>query len=683
MSAPYLSDLSALVLPTSTAAPQLPTGAALAAATAQARIVVVDDEPLSCQGLADFLRQSGHTHVVSLALRDANTQALRDECADLVLLSLTPATRVSTRHGAGPVASESAFKLLQGMQADRQLRHVPVMALLAQDHLPSRLRALEWGATDVLVVPVHGKELRLRLRNTLAAKAFRDQLAHTDPLTGLPNRESLLMRTDWALKQALRHGTVGAVLHIGLDRFQHVNNALGPAVGDELLHAIGQRMVAGTRESDLLTHQRSGADKKALPHESGADADTGAVLARGSGDEFSVLLPRIERVEDAGLVAQRMISSLAEPFVVAGHELFVSCRIGICAFPADSADRDTVLQHASVAMRSARQMQAQTSNNGSGSGSGNGSGNGSAACAYRFFSAALNQQAVQRLGLERELRQALDNSEFTVHYQAQVALATGQLSGAEALVRWQHPQRGLLAPGEFVAVMEETGLIGRLGDWVLHEALRQWAAWRAQGWVLPQIAVNVSGLQLQQPGLSAKVMAALKDTGADAQALCLELTETAIIDSNPQVTQTLRAIRQLGVRLALDDFGTGYSSLTYLRRFDIDELKIDRSFVADCHSDSSSFESSAAITAAIIAMAHRLGLRVVAEGVETQQQLDFIRTQGADSFQGYLFARPLPPDAFAARFATQLATAPTAALKVGPSPAPTPAVTVLSAPVLL
>jgi EAL domain-containing protein (putative c-di-GMP-specific phosphodiesterase class I) len=224
------------------------------------------------------------------------------------------------------------------------------------------------------------------------------------------------------------------------------------------------------------------------------------------------------------------------------------------------------------------------------------------------------------------------------------------------LVRWLHPQRGLLGPGDFIAVMEETGLIGRLGDWVLHEALRQWQAWRVQGWVLPQIAVNVSGLQLQQASLTSKVRAALAATGADAEALCLELTETAIIDSHAQVTQTLHAIRQMGVRLALDDFGTGYSSLTYLRRFDIDELKIDRSFVTDCDPASPNFENSAAITAAIVVMAHRLGLRVVAEGVETPAQLDFIRAQGADSFQGYLFARPLPAEEFAALFAAHLAT---------------------------
>jgi diguanylate cyclase len=615
--------------PSSTFASTQP--AALSAAVAS-RIVIVDDEPLNILPLAEFLLSAGYEHVVGLSSAEATHQTLRDERADLVLLELS-------------TADEASFELLRQMQADRHLRHVPVLALMTQDDQRQRLRALALGVADVLRKPVHPEELSLRLRNILAAKAHRDQLAHTDPLTGLPNRDSLLSRTDWALKQALRHGTVGAVLHIGLDRFAHVNNALGPMVGDELLHAVSERLVGGMRDSDMVI-RNSGA--RLQPNDCGDDVHTSAaILARGSGDEFSVLLPQLERPEDAAVVAQRMIDSLDQPFQIAGHELFVTCRIGMAVFPGDSADKDAVLQHASVAMRSARREGA------------------SEGCAFQYYSAALNSQAVRRLSLERELRQALERGEFRLHYQPQVCLAQNRLFGAEALVRWLHPVRGLLSPAEFVAVAEETGLIGALGEWVLNEALRQWAAWRDAGWRLPQIAVNVSGLQLQQTGLAGKVRAALQSSGADPQALCLELTETAIIDGNAQVTQTLQAIRQMGVRLALDDFGTGYSSLTYLRRFEIDELKIDRSFVADCEGDS----SNAAITAAIVVMARRLGLRVVAEGVETLAQLNFIRAQGADSFQGYLFSKPLPADQFSA-----LLGAPEAQLRgLLPSPQPAPA----------
>jgi diguanylate cyclase len=595
------------------------------AARSAARLVIVDDEPVSTAGLVQFLREAGYAHVVGLTAKNKRLQALRDEHPDLVLVDLA-------------CGDETAFALLQALQTDRQLRHVPVVVLCAQDDVQDRLRALGLGVANFLVKPVQGQELLLRLRNLLAAKAYRDQLAHTDPITGLPNRDLLLLRTDWALKQALRHGHVGAVLHIGLDRFQQFNNAFGPSVGDDLLHAVADRLVNGLRESDMVIRSEQDLlESPALDAE--VDADGSMVLARASGDEFSVLLPRLVRPQDAGLVAQRMVDSLAAPFEVAGQELFVSCRVGIAVFPGDGTDKNSVLQRADMAMRSAR---GPISTAGPVQGS-----------VVRFDSAALNNQAMQRLRLDRELRQALAGGELRLHYQPQVDAQSGQICGAEALVRWLHPQRGLLAPAEFLEVAEEIGLIDSLGDWVLQEALRQWVVWHQQGWTLAHIGVNVSGLQLRQADLVDKIRAALAVSGASPQALCLELTETAIIDAHAQVAQTLQAIRQLGVRLALDDFGTGYSSLTYLRRFEIDELKIDRSFVADCDGHSTQSRATAAITAAIVVMARGLGLRVVAEGVETAPQLAFIRAQGADSFQGYLFSKPVPAEAFAALLAAQ------------------------------
>jgi diguanylate cyclase len=609
------------------------------AASRDARIVIVDDEALNSQDLASFLRRAGHAHVVAMKTHEVSVQTLREECADLVLLEMVP-------------GDERALALLQAMRADRHMRHVPVVTMCTQDDLNQRLRALALGAVDLLVRPMHGDELQLRLRNALATKAYRDQLAHTDPLTGLPNRDLLLLRTDWALRQAIRHFNVGAVLHLGLDRFQDLNNALGASIGDELLHAVGERLARSLRDSDMLvqhdTTTSPNSPSAAIGIGIGIGTGTGtgssdhssALLARASGDEFSVLLPRIERAEDAAVVAQRMISALQAPFEICGHELFVTCRVGMAVFPSDSADRDTVWQHAHVAMRSARR--------GVGGLGGLGIGDAATGCAFQYYSAALHSQAVHRLTIERELRQALAQGELRLHFQPQVDLHTGHICGAEALVRWLHPRRGLLGPGEFIAVAEETGLIGAIGDWVLRQALAQWVSWAAQGWVLSQIAVNVSGLQLQQAGWIDQVRAALTETGANPRALCLELTETAIIDSHSQVAHSLQAIRALGVQLALDDFGTGYSSLTYLRRFEIDELKIDRSFIADCDADKDSTSSAAAITAAIVVMARRLGLRVVAEGVETAAQLAFIRAQGAHSFQGYLFSKPLSAPDFTA-----------------------------------
>jgi diguanylate cyclase (GGDEF)-like protein len=563
----------------------------------EARIVVVDDEPLNMEGLAEFLRGAGYSCPASLTGSEATAQRLRDEQPDLVLLELA-------------LDQADPFEVLRAMHADRLLRHVPAVVLTAQDDRTSRLRALELGAVDFLVKPVDGGELELRLRNTLTAKAYRDQLAHTDHLTGLPNSESMLWRLDWALKHALRHGTVGAVLQLGLERFRQIIDALGPAVGDELLHAVSQRLVAGLRDSDTVVR--------------GPTPRAGAMVARSRGEEFTLLLPFVERAEAAAAVARRMIGRMAAPFVLAGHEVFVSCRVGIAVFPGVSADKDTVLQHAGVALH--------TANEAAHAGS----------AGYQFYSQQLNAQSLHRLNVERELRLALERNDLRLHYQAQVDTASGVLRGAEALVRWQHPSRGLLGPFEFIGVAEETGLIVKVGEWVLRESLRQLAEWRRAGLALAHVAVNVSGLQLQRAGLADVVRDALRISGVDAGSLCLELTETAIIESGPQVTDTLAGIKQLGVRLALDDFGTGYSSLTYLRRFPIDELKIDRSFVTDCDRDA----NNSAITGAIIAMAHRLGLRVVAEGVETPQQLAFIRANGADMYQGYLFAKPLPAEEF-------------------------------------
>ncbi len=575
---------------------------------------MIDDEPLNIAVLAEFLQGAGYTRIARLSGDFITAQVLRDEQPDLVLLEMS-------------LSQSRTFEVLQWMRADTTLRHVPVIVLADRNELPSRLRALELGATEFLCKPVDPRELALRLHNCLASKVHCDQLMLTDPLTRLPNREALRWRLDNELKQTLRHATIGAVLHFGLDRFKQVNDALGPSMGDELLQAVATRLLAGLRDSDCLALLQPGDDE--------------ALLSRGNGDEFSVLLPRIATTQDAAGVARRMIARMAEPFVLAGHELFVSCRVGIAVFPGDGSDKDTVLQHAGVAMRHARQ---NAPTNGDG---------------IQFYSDDLNAQSLHRIGLERELRRALERGEFRLHYQPQVDVASGRICGAEALLRWQHPERGLLAPGAFIAVAETTRLIVPIGQWVLRQGLKQLAQWRRAGMVLPQLSINVASLQLQRAELCDEVRAALLETGVAGTSLCLELTESAIIESGPQVTATLKAIKTLGVTLALDDFGTGYSSLTYLRRFPIDELKIDRSFVTDCHSDA----NNSAITAAIIVMSHRLGLRVVAEGVETPREEEFIRANGADAYQGYLFSRPLAAADFAALMLRDRAAAVGAAVR--------------------
>ncbi len=561
--------------------------------SAYARIVVVDSEPLNLAEIEAFLCSLGYRQVVGIIAGTEALDAMREAQPDVVLIDL--AQRQSRDDD-----------LLAQLRADLLLRDIPVIAITDQDERSSRLRALESGVADYLVKPIDATDLELRLRNILVTKSRQDRLAYTDRSTGLPNRESSLQQLDWALKFARRHKISGAVLQIGLNRFKQINEAIGPALGDELLRAVGQRLLKCVRESDLVTCDPS--------------PETSSQVNRSDGDEFTVLLPSMAHSDYAVTVANRIVESMVAPFTLAGHEIHVTCQIGIAVFPHDTLDKDMVLRQAKLAMRHGRTA---------------GDSDGSS---FKFYSQELNLRTSQRMVLERELRRALDSDQLVLHYQPKVDIVTGRVEGAEALVRWQHPERGLLGPGAFIEMAEESGLIVPLGEWVLREALRQTAAWRRADRPPIVVAVNVSSHQLRRPHLERTVGDALASHGLGGECLCLELTESAIMETGTNATETLDAIKALGVRLSLDDFGTGYSSLSYLCRFPIDELKIDRSFVSDCDA----IQNSALITQAIITMAHGLRLSVVAEGVETESQLDFLRTNACDQYQGYLFSRPLP-----------------------------------------
>ncbi len=598
-------------------APSLPANPA-PTAVLPGRLVVIDDEPLAAAELVELLRLLGYSQVTALEVaadsgRAGNNDhsgetvlaAVRNEHPDLVLLELTP-------------HSPAALALLAAMQADRLLRQVPVIATQAEDLPADRLRALQLQAADVLPKPLEPAEFALRLRNVLRLKDRHDQLAFTDGSTGLPNREWSLRRLDEAIRASRRHGHTGAVLQVGLDRFKPVIDALGITLGDELLREVGLRLSTCVRDTDLVSHEAL--DDSADARRAATASDPSAQVARGDSDEFTVLLPQIVRPDHASVVAQRIAEAMRAPLQVAGHEVFLSCRVGIAVFPGDGLDKDTVLERAILAMRHG---QADAS---------------PAANPVRFYSQALHGRFTSRLAVERELHHALERGELQLLYQPKVDVAHGRLCGAEALVRWQHPLRGRLGPAAFIEVAEETGLIVPLGAWVLREAIRQMAAWRRLGLPPLPVAVNVSSYQLRRPGLADTVRDTLRETGVDGSQLCLELTESAIMDTGSSAADTLAAVKQLGVRLALDDFGTGYSSLSYLRRFPLDELKIDRSFVAECATGTG---SAAVITRAIIAMAHGLGLRVVAEGIETEQQLDFLRHHHCDQYQGFLYSPPV------------------------------------------
>ena len=565
----------------------------------EAIVMMVDDEPVNIEVIQVHLEEAGYTKFISTSEPLNAVDLLVEHRPDVLLLDLM-------------MPGMSGFDIMVKMATENMLRDIPAIVLTSSKDAATKLKALELGATDFLAKPVDPSELLLRLKNTLAAKAYRDRLANYDLLTGLPNRHTFMDRLDWALRHAGRYGHNGAVLHLGLDEFKQVNEALGPSVGDALLQRVAQRLQNCLRTTDTVVRLEEG------PRPS---------LSRFSGDEFAVLLPLVRASEDAARVSQRILGAIAAPFHVSDHELALTCSIGVAVFPVDGLQADTIVKNAGTAMHHAKQRNKNS---------------------FQFYSNELNARALAKLTLANELRKALDRDELQLYYQPKVDLKTSVITGAEALVRWQHPKRGWVSPQEFIPMAEENGLIVPLGQWVMRAACKQSKAWRSAGLKVPRIAINVSSYQFRHGRFAETLAQTLIDTGADAQDLSLELTEGVIMDNVKNNVETLRQLKEIGLKLSIDDFGTGYSSLSYLNKFPLDELKIDRSFIQEIRGP----QDRAAIITAIIAMAHSLGLRVVAEGVETTSQLAFLEAQGCDEFQGYLKSKPLPAHEFAERFLT-------------------------------
>ncbi len=433
------------------------------------------------------------------------------------------------------------------------------------------------------------------------------QLAYYDSLTGLANRVLFKDRLSNAISFAARHQQHLATLFIDLDRFKIINDTLGHTVGDLLLTHVAERLSDSVRQSDSVSRH--------------ADHEPMHALARLGGDEFTILLTSLPHPEDAGRVARRILESLAHPFSIDGHEIFISASIGISIFPSDGSTVEALLKNADTAMYHAKE---QGRNN------------------CQFYSSGLNAAAAERLDLENELRRALEREEFVVFYQPKLNIHSRKILGAEALVRWKHPKRGLVPPGVFLNAAIDTGLIRSMDEWVLREACRQVKAWEMAGLPAITISANVSNSLFHGRTLPSTVADALRDSGLNPSQLELELTESiAMRDVEASVTM-LEGLRTMGVRLSIDDFGTGYSSLSYLQRFPLSRLKIDQSFVRDLLTN----ENNVKITRAIIAMAHSLNLSVLAEGVETEGQLARLREEGCDEVQGYLFSRPVCAEDF-------------------------------------
>ena len=429
-------------------------------------------------------------------------------------------------------------------------------------------------------------------------------LAYFDPLTGLPNRTHFKRHAQDALAQASRLGHKVALMFLDLDGFKRVNDTLGHDRGDELLKTISLNLARGLRASDSIAKIT-------------ATDDTGTTLSRLGGDEFTILLGELDDSRQAAAVAQRVIDHLGHPVWLRDNEIRITGSVGIAVFPDDGDDVDTLLKHADIAMYQAK----AAGKNG-----------------YQFYAAQMNSHTTERLELESKLRRAIDNDELELHFQPQVVATSGEIVGMEALVRWNSPEQGLIGPNVFIPIAEESGLIVPLGDWVLQAACREAAKWpQAHGREL-RISVNISSLQFRQRDFADTVVSALDVSGLDPRMLELEMTEGSIMQQVDSTIDDLRRLKELGLALSIDDFGTGYSSLSYLKRFPLDTLKIDRSFVKDIASDA----SDAAIIRATIALAHSLELTTVAEGVEDDAQLEYLRDLGCDLIQGYYFSRPLP-----------------------------------------
>jgi diguanylate cyclase (GGDEF)-like protein/PAS domain S-box-containing protein len=436
-------------------------------------------------------------------------------------------------------------------------------------------------------------------RDVSAARAMAVQIAHSaqhDFLTGLPNRMLLNDRVSQAIASAPRHLKKVAVLFLDLDGFKHINDSLGHPIGDKLLQAIAKRLVDCVRKSDTVSRQ--------------------------GGDEFVVLLSEVEHSEDPGTTARRMLQAVGDSHSIDRHDLHVTASIGVSVYPDDGLDAETLIKNADTAMYQAKENCRQS---------------------YQFFRPAMNVRAVERQAIEENLGRALEKQEFTLHYQPKINLTTGEITGAEALLRWTHSVRGPISPAQFIPVAEDCGLILPIGKWVLREACQQAQAWIETDLPFVNMSVNISAIQFRNEAFLEDVFTILKDTGLDPKRLELELTESVLMKHADATESILKILRAKGVQVAVDDFGTGYSSLSYLRRFPIDALKIDQSFVRQI----STTPDETTIVTAIINMGRNLKLRVVAEGVETQEELAFLQAHKCDEAQGYYFSPAVIPQQFA------------------------------------
>lgn len=574
----------------------------------QAKILVVDDD----QNVRFLTRQCLEAENMLVVEASNGFEAIDTfvrERPDLVFLDVE-------------MPGITGLEVCQRIRELPQGESIPIMIVTGSDDRQSIDQGFEAGATQYKTKPVNwsllGRDVQYMLRASSAFNSLKRQedrlryLAYYDPLTSLPNRRSFNEQLNRLLKRSQRHKTSAALLFIDLDHFKRINDSIGHARGDSLLVEIAKRLTMELREEDAINYfSDASAD--------GDDAlEGGTEIARLGGDEFTVVLSDVSDIADIERVARRILNSLSEPIALQSHNPVVTPSIGIALYPQDGSDPDTLIRNADTAMYVAKAE--------------------GRAC-YRFYNEGMNAKAVEQLKMEEELREAMRNHELELRYQPQVNSKTGAVVSMEALVRWKHPTRGMISPQEFIPVAESTGQIIELGEWVMGEVARHCLYWDSLGLNAFRVCVNISPLQFNQSNLPDWIAEFLDHSGLPPWRLELELTESAIMNDAETNIAKLRALKALGVDLAVDDFGTGYSSLSYLKRFPINTLKIDHSFISDLDTP-----DGAAIVGAILALSKSLNLRVIAEGIENEHQLAYLVKNGCDLLQGFYFARPIYPE---------------------------------------
>ncbi len=553
-------------------------------------IMMVDDEPITMELLQAFLEEEGYSNFYLEENSEKAIESLENVAPDILLLDLV-------------MPKVSGFDILSAARNHPQFTHLPIIILTSASNTESKLRALELGATDFLAKPVDQSELRLRVHNTLKAKAYHDKRAYYDPITKLPNKLMFQKEFEWALTKAERYNEQLTLLDISLDGFGRINASIGLSGGDDVLAQLANRFERLLKSTEYL-HTRINANHR-------------YAIYRSDGDAFLLLIENIKDSASVAAFAQRLLDTVRQPVLVKGYEVHVTASLGITNYPEENTDSKSLLRLAN----SAREFAKKSGGN-----------------SLQFSSQDINNVYEKRFNVEQQLRKALDKNEFILHYQPKVDLETNTIQGVEALLRWNRDGLGLVPPNEFIPLAEKTGLIIPIGNWVLSEACRQLVRWQEMGSPPLGMNVNLSALQFEDKHFYTDIKKIIDESSIDPCLLTLEFTESLLMEDIEGKIKQLQQLKGLGVKLSIDDFGTGYSALSYLRKLPLDELKIDRSFVVDTPQDN----QSAAIVSSVIFLAQKLGLKTIAEGVETEEQRQFLENEQCQQFQGFFFSRPLP-----------------------------------------